>query len=240
MAIHLDPRTTPDTPDAPDTDVNVKTRRTREPAVHGRAYPLPRLRRSHRPWLLLRRAPLPGVSRPNIALAGLELLIGYEWLVSGVDKLLLGTFPAMMTGLLNGSLSGGRLPDFFAALLRGLVLPNAQLFGYFIEWSETLAGVALMAVGLVTLLRPLAERYLKLRAALVFSYGARLLDVVAPFAAAGAGLLGLSFFLLDGLPTAWFAPSTAYGGAIDTGFFLAIASVILVVSRLRQRQPAKA
>jgi len=63
----------------------------------------------------------------------------------------------------------------------------------------------------------------------------RLLDVLAPLAAPAAGLLGLSFFFLDGLPTPWFTPSIAYGGAIDTGLFLAAASVVIAVSRLTRR-----
>jgi len=192
--------------------------------------------RTHLRRIIKRRAPLPGVSVPNIALAGLQMLVGYEWLVSGVDKLLLGTFPDSISGLLTAAISGGRIPGFFAALLHSLVLPNAQFFGVVIEWSETLAGLGLIAAGLATLLRPLAERYLKLRAALFFSYGAHLLDLLAPFAAAGAGLLGLSFFLLDGLPLPWFAPSIAYGGAIDTGLFLAVASVILIMAQLRQQR----
>jgi hypothetical protein len=179
--------------------------------------------------------PLPGISTPNLALAGLQLLVGYEWLVSGVDKVLLGTFPDKMGGLLTAAIGGGRLPGFFAALLQNLVLPSAAPFGVVIEWGELLAGLGLIAAGLVTLLRPLAERYLSLRAALIFSYGAHLLDLLAPAAAIGAGLLGLSFFLLDGLPTPWFAPGIAYGGAIDTGLFLAVASVILVAGQLLQR-----
>ena len=227
MAIQLDPHKAPG---------RTRTRPAPRFAPRWQAAPHAYAYRLRRRGVMKRRAPLPGVSVPNVALAGLQMLIGYEWLVSGVDKLLLGTFPDKMGGLLTAAISGGRLPDFFAALLQNLVLPNAQFFGVFIEWSETLAGVGLIAAGLVTLLRPLAERYLKLRAALVFSYGARLLDLLAPFAAAGAGLLGLSFFLLDGLPLPWFAPSIAYGGAIDTGLFLAVASVILIVAQLRQQR----
>jgi hypothetical protein len=179
---------------------------------------------------------LPGVSTPNLALAGLQLLVGYEWLVSGVDKVLLGSFPDKMGGLLTAAISGGRLPGFFADMLQALVLPGAPFFGVLIEWGELLAGLGLIAAGLVTLLRPLAERYLNLRAALVYSYGAHLLDLLAPAAAIGAGLLGLSFFLLDGLPSPWFAPGIAYGGAIDTGLFLAVASVVLVVGQLAHRK----
>jgi hypothetical protein len=172
----------------------------------------------------------------NIALAGLQLLLGYEWLVSGVDKLLFGAFPASLGGLLTSALNGGQLPGFFAALLRALVAPNATLFGYLIEWGETLAGVGLVTAGLVALLRPLLERHLRGALAALFAPGIRLLDGLSPLAAAGAGLLGLSFFLLDGLPAPWFMPSIAYGGAIDTGLFLAAASVVLVGSQLVQRR----
>src|SRR5260370_20356182 len=95
---------------------------------------------------------------PNIALAGLQLLIGYEWLLAGGDKLLLGAFPAQLGGMLLALVSGGHLVGFFAAILQGLVAPNAVLFGYLIALGETLAGLGLMAAGLGALLRPLACR----------------------------------------------------------------------------------
>ncbi len=96
--------------------------------------------------------------------------------------------------------------------------------------------MGLVAAGLVALLRPFAERRLSGSLAALFAFGVRLLDRLSPAAAAGAGLLGLSFFLLDGLPSPWFTPSIAYGGAIDTGLFLAAASVVLVISQLAQRR----
>ena len=176
---------------------------------------------------------------PNIALAGLQLLIGYEWLLAGGDKLLLGTFPAQLGGMLLTLVSGGHLVGFFAAILQGLVAPNAVLFGYLIELGETLAGLGLMAAGLVALLRPLAGRYLSGTSATMFVFGDRLLERLAPIAAIGAGLLGVSYFFLDGLPKPWFVPSVAFGGSIDTGLFLAVASVVLIVSQLMQRRPGR-
>lgn len=183
-----------------------------------------------------RKVRAPGSQLPNIALVGLQLLVGYEWLVSGVDKLLFGLFPERLGGLLTPLVSGGQLPGFFAALLRQVAVPNAVFFGYFIEWAETLAGVGLITAGLMALLRPLLERHLRGMLALIFADSLRLLGFLAPLAAAGAGLLGLSFFFLDGLPTPWFTPSIAYGGAIDTGLFLAAASAVLVVGQLTQRR----
>src|SRR5215471_16525056 len=71
--------------------------------------------------------PLPrrSIQGPNLALAGLQLLVGYAWLLAGVDKLLLGAFPAQLGGLLRTTTGGGHLPGFFVALLRGIVVPNA-------------------------------------------------------------------------------------------------------------------
>ena len=176
---------------------------------------------------------------PNIALAGLQLLLGYEWLLAGGDKLLLGAFPAQLSGMLLALVGGGHLVGFFSAILQGLVAPNAVLFGYLIELGETLAGLGLMAAGLVTLFRPLAGRYLRGTSATMFVFGDRLLERLAPIAAIGAGLLGVSYFFLDGLPKPWFVPSVAFGGSIDTGLFLAVASVVLIVSQLMQRCPSR-
>ena len=180
-----------------------------------------------------------GTRTPNIALVGLQLLVGYEWLLAGGDKLLLGTSPAQLGGLLNTLVSSGHLAGFFTVILQGLVAPNAALFGYLIESGETLAGLGLVAAGLVALLRPLAGRSLSGTSAMLFVSGDRLLERLAPLAAAGAGLLGVSYFFLDGLPRPWFVPSIAFGGSIDTGLFFAAASVVLIVSQFVQRQPGR-
>ena len=135
--------------------------------------------------------PRRSTQAPNMALAGLQLLVGYAWLLAGVDKLLLGAFPAQLVGLLRTTTVGGHLPGFFVAVFQGLVMRNAVLFGFLIER-------------------------------------------LAPLAATGAGLLGLSYFLLDGAPAPWFVPSIAFGGAINGGLFLAAASVVLIVSQFVQ------
>jgi len=180
-----------------------------------------------------------GAQSPNIALAGLQILIGYEWLLAGGDKLLLGGFPAQLGKLLLTIVGGDQLPGFFAFLLRELVVPNAVLFGYLIEWGETLAGLGLVTAGLLALLRPLIQRSRDARSAVMFMSGFRLVERLAQLAAISVGLLGLSYFLLDGLPRPWFVPSIAFGGSIDMGLFLAAASVILVVSQFVQRRQSR-
>ena len=206
-----------------------------QPDTHIEARPatLPEEREPHMPL------PRRSTRSPNLALAGLQLLVGYAWLLAGVDKLLLGTFPTQLGGLLRTATGGGYLPGFFVALLQGLVMPNTMLFGYLIEWGETLAGLGLMTAGLLALLWPLAGRYLDGTSAEAFLFGARLFERLAPLAAIGAGLLGLSYFLLDGAPAPWFVPGIAFGGALNAGLLLAAASVILVVSQFAQRRSSR-
>jgi hypothetical protein len=187
----------------------------------------------------LRSVPLEtratGTQPLNIALAGLQIIVGYEWLLAGGDKLLLRGFPAQLGKLLLTIVDSGQLLGFFASILRELVLPNAVLFGYLIEWGETLAGLGLMIAGLLALLCPLVERSLAGRNAAIFVSGFRLVEGLASIAALGVGLLGLSYFFLDGLPKPWFVPSVAFGGSIDMGLFLAAVSVVLVVSQFVQQ-----
>src|SRR5260221_3597283 len=73
------------------------------------------------------RSQAPAVSHTtstNVALAGLQLVIGYQWLVSGIDKVLLGTVPAQIRHLLVAQIGSSDLPGYFAKLLPALVVPN--------------------------------------------------------------------------------------------------------------------
>jgi thiosulfate dehydrogenase [quinone] large subunit len=168
----------------------------------------------------------------NVALAGLQLVIGYQWLVSGIDKILLGAFPAQVGPLLMGSISSGKLPAYFAALLQAVVVPNAPVFGYAVMLGETLAGLGLVAAGAFNFLRPQFETRARGRLWEIFALTDRLVMGLAPLAAVGAGLLGLSFYLLDGASTIWFTPSLAYGGAIAPELVLALASLVLVAAQV--------
>ena len=223
---------------------NVATERTPERArerdtgtLHSVTQHIPRAR-THSITTLGRRRASPQstaaslTTGANIALAGLELVIGYQWLVSGVDKLLLGSFPAQVGHMLMVQVGSGRLPALFAALLRALVVPNAPLFGYAIMLGETLAGLGLIAAGVFMLVRPAMETHVKGRLWAVFAMTDRIVTNLAPLAAAGAGLLGLSYYLLDGAPTLWFTPSLAYGGAVAPGMVVALASLVIVVAHV--------
>lgn len=118
-------------------------------------------------------------------------------------------------------------------------MPNALFFGVLIEWGEFLAGLGLLSAGLLAVLVPLFQRVHVKTVVKVFVATHALVEKLAPFAAGGAGMLGLSFFLLDGMPLPWFEPSIAYGGSIDTGLFLALGSLILLVSQFTHQHQSR-
>jgi hypothetical protein len=178
---------------------------------------------------------------PDLALAGLQLVLGYEWLVSGADKLLYGTFSQALGPLLTGTLRNSAIPAPFADVLRAAVVPHAAVFAILVEWGETLTGLGLIAAGAAALLAPWAERRLGWQAARWVTRGHQIVDSLAVAAAAAAGVMGLSFYALDGAPTPWFTPSIAFGGALDTGLLLTLGSAVLLAAAVGQwlRRPAR-
>jgi uncharacterized membrane protein YphA (DoxX/SURF4 family) len=172
---------------------------------------------------------MKSVAIDRIALIGLQAALGYEWLVSGLDKILYGRFPDTLGGLLAAVLRAGKVPASFAALLRALTLPHLLFIGWLVEWSETLAGLALLCAALVALLQPMLERRLPPRGRQWLAPARRTVDALAVAAAAGTALLGLSFYLLDGAPAFWPVPSIAFGGAVDSGLLLAALAAPLAI-----------
>ncbi len=83
--------------------------------------------------------------KPGLGMVGLllaEIILGYEWFLSGLVKVVRGDFAS---GLPEEVLE--KLPDiatWYGRFLRGVVIPNATFFGYAIEIAEILAGAVLI------------------------------------------------------------------------------------------------
>lgn len=77
-------------------------------------------------------------------LAVVEAAIGYEWLLSGLNKLLSADFAPGLAHQLLGSLQGN--PNgWYTSLTTALVLPHARLFAALVQVGELMVGLGLFA-----------------------------------------------------------------------------------------------
>lgn len=125
----------------------------------------------------------------TFALLLVQIVLGYEWLVSGLTKLLDGGFPQGLATNLRDMSAGA--PAWYRHFLASVVLPHAQLFGYAIEVAEVVAGAILIVTALLLLTgrASLSSRALGW-SAVAASIAA--LVMVADFELANGGGFGLS------------------------------------------------
>lgn len=169
--------------------------------------------------------------RAAVGLLLVQLVLGYEWLVSGLTKLVHDDFVSGLAAELAEI--GGRAPGWYRGFLSDTVEPHASVFGYAVELGELLVGLAFVgaAVALLAGRRRLPARLAR---------GLRL----ATGAAALAGLaMAVAFALANGsrfgLPLA--ADSFDEGVDLDTLMIgLQLAVLASAAPALRRPAPARA
>lgn len=80
-------------------------------------------------------------------------ILAYEWLVSGLDKVISGTFITHFHHQLVSAISGGMHYPLYASLLQVAVLPNSRLFAWLVECGELAVGTAFIVLGVMVLKR---------------------------------------------------------------------------------------
>lgn len=86
-------------------------------------------------------------------LAAIQAIIGWEWTVSGSNKILSGNFPQTLTTTLNTGIQNN--PNaWYVSFLQSVVEPHSIFFGYVIEWTEMTIGVVFLASALMLLGQP--------------------------------------------------------------------------------------
>lgn len=178
-------------------------------------------------------SPDPIRGKPSVSMVGLllvEMIVGYEWLVSGVTKFVRGGFPSGLADELLEKSVGA--PAWYSSLMKSAFIPNAEVFGYLIEVAEVLAGLALL-VGPFIWLWGWDRVSDRVRATVLFLIAG---------AAIGATFLTINFHLANGAPHPWLIPKNGFDEGIDLdGVLIAIQVVIATVSiillkRLRQER----
>lgn len=150
------------------------------------------------------------------ALLLVQICIGYEWLVSGLTKVVRGGFVSGLAAQLRSMHDG---PGWYRSFLAHDVIPNAHLFAYLIVIVEVAVGVTLLGA-----------------AAILLARGSRLPEGLAralPLAVAAASLAGLvmvaNFALADGSTLGLALGSSGFDEGIDLDTLLIGLQVALLV-----------
>ena len=163
----------------------------------------------------------PGI----IALLLVQVVLGYEWLVSGLTKVVRGGFPQGIADELRDMSQGA--PGWYRHFLASVVVPHAQLFGYAIEVAEVVVGSILIGTAVAVLIGRV-------------SVSSRLLGWSAVAASAAALLMVVDFELANGGGFGLSLAKDTFDEGVDldtllTGLQLALGT--FWVAALRQRSP---
>ena len=179
---------------------------------------------------------VPGTSLgrlPLICVLLIQVLVGYEWLNSGLTKIVRGGFPSGLAPDLRDRLATSA--GWYRHFVDGSILPHAVAFGYLIEISEFLVGAALIGAALLWLFGwerlPEAGRL----AVLAATIGAAL----------AATLMAVNFHLANGGTHPWLIPKSGFDESVDLDALLPAIQLTFVVLSvgawrlLRRSAPAR-
>ena len=86
-------------------------------------------------------------------LAAIQLVIGWEWFVSGTNKVLSGTFPQSLLDTLKTGIQNNP-NSWYVSFLQKVAVPQSIPLGYMIEWTEVMVGLAFLAGALMLIGKP--------------------------------------------------------------------------------------
>ena len=152
-----------------------------------------------------------------LGLLAVQALLGYEWLMSGLTKIVRGGFPGGLADELREKSEGAA--SWYTSFLDSAVIPNARLFGVLIIVGELLVGVALLAAALLW-----AFRWDRL------GYGGRIGVLAATLTASLGGILmNLNFHLANGSAHPWLIPGDGFDEGVDLDSFMPAVQLVLVI-----------
>lgn len=165
---------------------------------------------------------------PMIGLLVLEMIIGYEWFISGLIKVTSGIFTSGLADELAEKSAGAF--GWYASFLNGVIIPNATVFGYLIEIGEILIGIVFIAGPLIWLLA--FDRVPDRVREAVF--------LLTAAAAIGGIFMAINFHLANGFTHPWLMPQDPFDEGVDFDSLLAVVNAvfatvnILFLNRLRR------
>lgn len=115
-------------------------------------------------------------------LAAIQAIVGWEWIVSGSNKVLSGSFPQSLLDTLNTGIQGN--PNaWYVSFLQNVIEPHSIFWGYAIEWTEVTIGVVFITSALILLGYPRRRGEAQHGLAIGFCTATAILAVVGGFMA---------------------------------------------------------
>ena len=144
-----------------------------------------------------------------VTLLAIQIIIGYEWLASGITKVASGTFVSGLAADLRENSQNA--PHWYRSFLNSSIIPNGHTFGVLLEIGEITVGLAFILTAVVWLSRwsKLSDRWRM-----------TILGVVM-LAALGATSMAINFHLASGDNHPWLIPKDGFDETIDVDTVLA-------------------
>ena len=169
---------------------------------------------------------------PLLGLLAIQVIIGYEWFMSGLTKIVRGGFPSGLADELTEKSEGAA--SWYGSFLDSVVIPNGSTFGVLIILGELAVGAALIAAAALW-----AFRWERLGS------GGRIAVLAATAASALGGIfMNVNFHLANGSAHPWLIPGDGFDEGVDLDSFMpAIQLVLVAVSAatwlaIRRERPA--
>jgi hypothetical protein len=165
-----------------------------------------------------REVAFEGNARPLLAgLLAIQAFLGYEWIMSGLSKALAGDFA---TGL-GGTLSDGSkdMSGFYKSFLDGIVIPNAEAFGYLVMFGELAIGITLITVAAVWWFR-----WSKLS-----TTGRSVILWLVLLAGVFATFMNVNFHIAGGASHPWLIAADPFGEGVDLDSVMPLIQVAISI-----------
>ncbi len=154
-----------------------------------------------------------------VGLAVIQMVLAYEWLISGINKLINPNFTAQLASTLRDGMKGNPY-GWYNSLVSAVILPHASVVGVLTEIGEFAIGITLLGSALLWLWRPSGAL-------------TRLAAGGAIIALAGGAFLSLNYFLQGGTTLPWINAANAFNEGVDIDVMIPLISVALLVSNAR-------
>jgi hypothetical protein len=161
-------------------------------------------------------------------LTAVEGLIGYTWLLSGLNKILDPNFSIGLAGQLTAALKGN--PNtWWVDLMQRFVLPHTTLFAGLVEVGEVLVALGFFAA-----------TALWISSSFPVQRWTRLLNLGVIGAFVGSALMTFNYYVMSGETLPLLDPSNAYNEGLSIDGLLTFVAIGLLVIHLLAARTARA